>query len=142
MEKECYTSSLNVAADPCHLNSVRSFIRMIAGLTGFSDKIAKNIVLAVDEACTNIIRHSYVDQTGTIYLECKVFSDKLEIVLKDYGKPVPECCIKSRKLKEVKPGGLGVYLIEKLMDEVYYKRVDDSYNTLLLVKWRDSRKEK
>jgi anti-sigma regulatory factor (Ser/Thr protein kinase) len=79
------------------------------------------MVLGVDEACTNIIRHAYHlrdDQLISLSLEGK--SDRVCVRLRDYGKQVGAQGMKSRPLDLIKPGGLGLHMIRDAFDQVDY----------------------
>lgn len=80
------------------------------------------IVLAVDEACANIIRHSYegaVDKP--ILCEGQLEDGTISFILRDFGKKVDPSCIQSRDLGDVRPGGLGVHFMRKVMDTVEFE---------------------
>ena len=106
---------------------------------GFSDKEIYSIQLAADEASTNIIEHAYAGvEDGKIEIDCNIFDGGLKIVMRDQGKPfdpssVPEPNVKA-DLSERKIGGLGMYLMRKLMDEVSYESSAERGNVLTMVK--------
>jgi anti-sigma regulatory factor (Ser/Thr protein kinase) len=104
-------------------------------MTQFSKKDTSNLVLAVDEACANILRHNYRGKTdGVIILECRFKKKNLEFVLKDKGFPMDCKKIQHRPLDEVRPGGLGVFFIKKMMDKVAYRR-SKAWNIVTMVKY-------
>jgi len=79
------------------------------------------MVLGVDEACTNIIRHAYHlrdDQFISLSLERK--SDCVCLRLRDYGKQARPDSLKSRRADLIKPGGLGLHIIRNAFDRVDY----------------------
>ena len=126
---------------------VRSATARLAELLGFSDSDSHLIILAVDEALTNIIRHAYkgerercIEVTFRLLskTEDSVPQRALEIVLLDDGVPVDPERLRPRPLKEVpidelKPGGLGLHFIRKNMDLVEFLR-RDGRNLLRLTK--------
>jgi anti-sigma regulatory factor (Ser/Thr protein kinase) len=78
-------------------------------------------VLAVDEAITNIIRHAYGgDENQEIILRAESTPDTIEFRLRDFGRQADPETFKSRKLADVRPGGLGCHLIEQGFDTVTY----------------------
>ena len=80
------------------------------------------MVLAVDEACANVIKYAYRgDRQREIILYFKVFDDRLEILIKDFGEKGRPDTFRSRDLKDVRPGGLGIHFIRKVMDETGLK---------------------
>jgi len=102
---------------------VRAIIRAAAAFAGFDRDASSEIELAVTEGCSNVIRHCYGNcDNERIDLVLTLGTDALEIRIDDYGKFVDPSRIKSRPLNDVRPGGLGVHLMHKLMDEVTYKR--------------------
>lgn len=81
--------------------------------------------LAVSEAATNIIEHSYKDEERkTIEYEITLDSDYITFSLRDYGVQVPDNAIKGRDLEDLAEGGLGVFIIDNVMDETRYIHKD------------------
>ena len=131
-------SKITFDANFDNLDEIREFVGEAASQVGFSDKEVYSIQLAADEASSNIIEHAYEGITdGKLEIDCKVFDGGIEIVMRDQGKSfnpsnVPEPNVKA-DLSERKIGGLGMYLMRKLMDEVKYES-SDSGNILKMVK--------
>lgn len=121
------------------LDEIREFVGAIARNGGFSDKDVYNIQLATDEAASNIIEHAYENRPdGILDLSCGVKGDVITIVLIDYGEPfdpseVPLPDLKA-DLSDRKIGGLGIFLMRKLMDEVHYEPRADKSNVLTMTK--------
>jgi anti-sigma regulatory factor (Ser/Thr protein kinase) len=129
---------MSIASHPKYLKLVRSVILQCAMLMNFSEKISKDITLAVDEALTNVIKHSYMGCLNkridiTIYL----LDDRLELKICDFGKKVDPKTIKPRNLCDVKPGGLGVFFMKKIMDEVDYDISSPKGTTLTMIKYKE-----
>jgi serine/threonine-protein kinase RsbW len=122
-----------------NLDDIREFVGEAARRVGFSEKEIYSIQLAADEASTNIIEHAYAGvNDGIIEIDCSTTDEELKIVMHDSGKPfdptsVPEPNVKA-DLSERKIGGLGMYLMHKLMDEVHYEISQEKGNTLTMVK--------
>lgn len=119
---------------------VRAVINFFARQVGFEDAEAMNLMLAVDEACTNIIRHTYGNQADkSIYVRAESLDDRLEIVLEDTGPPIPVGVLEPRPLRredeELKPGGLGTFFISSIMDRVAYESEPGRGNRLTMVKY-------
>ena len=97
------------------------------------------IILATEEAVTNIVHHAYADrEKGPVRISCKIDKNQCIITLIDKGKrfnpadvPLPDISadIASREI-----GGLGIYLIRHFMDSVSYSFSDDIGNQLVMVK--------
>jgi len=121
------------------LDEIREFVGGIARASGFGDKDVYNIQLATDEAASNIIEHAYENiADGRLELSCGVQADTIKIILTDYGEPFDPSEIPLPDLKadlsDRKIGGLGIFLMRKLMDEVHYESKADKSNTLTLIK--------
>ncbi|MEE8219011.1 MAG: ATP-binding protein, partial [bacterium] len=100
---------------------VRKVIQQVSQEGGFTEDEGRKLILAVDEACSNIIKHSYDnDPTKTISLTLTDSAEKLEIRIQDFGKRPDVDRIRPRDLDEVRPGGLGTHFIRSIMDEVTY----------------------
>ena len=125
MTKSNNIYSLSVEASTSQLAKVRGFVAEHAKRLGLSDKEIGNIRLAVDEAYTNIIKHAYKDiPSKPVNIELGSDNTQLWISLKDEGKSFDvqaynEPDIRER-IKNKQRGGMGVYLIRKLMDSVQY----------------------
>lgn len=108
---------LQVPARAEELKNVRGAVRRCAEQAGMGESCVRDVVLAVDEACQNVIRHAYGDaRAGDMLLEVDREDDTLVFCLKDFAPPVDPERIKPRKLEEVRPGGLGTHLIQEAMD--------------------------
>jgi len=127
---------IKIPSEPKFLKIIRSAMNHICETMGFSQEDTNNITLAVDEACSNIIKHAYGGPTDQpIHLICSLYHDRLEVLLRDFGKKVDRKKIKSRELDDVRPGGLGVHLIKSVMDVVNYDNSSEQGNQLQLVKY-------
>jgi serine/threonine-protein kinase RsbW len=121
------------------LDEIREFVGDIARAGGFGDKDVYNIQLAADEAASNIIEHAYEGVSdGLLELSCGVKGNTLTIILVDHGEsfdpseiPLPDL---KADLSERKIGGLGIFLMRKLMDEVHYEVKPKHDNVLTMIK--------
>ena len=131
--------TVQFAAKFDYLDDIREFVGAIARDGGFSDKDVYNIQLATDEAASNIIEHAYEKITdGVLELSCGVRDDRITIVLTDHGEsfdpseiPLPDL---KADLSDRKIGGLGIFLMRKLMDEVHYEAKANKSNVLTMTK--------
>ena len=122
-----------------YLDEIREFVGDIARADGFGAKDVYNIQLAADEAASNIIEHAYEGvSTGVLELSCGVQDDIITIILVDHGEsfdpseiPLPDL---KADLSERKIGGLGIFLMRKLMDEVHYEARSNRSNVLTMIK--------
>ena len=119
-----------------NLKNIRSMLVDFLNNHKLQVKEIKEIELGTDEAVTNIIKHSYKEENkkNIIQVELEISENKVIIHLYDNGTPVNEEKIKPRELSDVKPGGLGTYFINKIMDEVKWKKSDKWVNHLTLTK--------
>ena len=119
-----------------NLKNIRSMLVDFLNNHKLPLKEIKEIELGTDEAVTNIIKHSYKEENkkNIIEVELEFSENKVIIHLYDNGTPVNEEKIKPRELSDVKPGGLGTYFINKIMDEVKWKKSDKWVNHLTLTK--------
>ena len=119
-----------------NLKYIRATIKDFLKINKVDLNIIKNIQLAADEAVTNIIKHSYKEENikNRIDVELELIGDKVFIHLRDNGNPINEKKIKPRQLDNVRPGGLGTFFINKIMDEVIWKKSDKWVNHLTLIK--------
>jgi serine/threonine-protein kinase RsbW len=137
--KRKFQKELKVKSRTENLTRIREFILLNATAVGLKDDALDNIILAVDEACTNIIRHAYrLDPNGEIIIKVKYDGSKLLIELTDYGMSFEPSSVPDPDLQKYyqqhKVGGLGMFLMKTLMDEVKYITVPGEYNQVLLSK--------
>tara|TARA_X000000368_G_C22875578_1_gene642892 strand:- start:120 stop:530 length:411 start_codon:yes stop_codon:yes gene_type:complete len=119
------------------LREVREFSREVISRSSILEESKEELVLAIGEAAQNIVKHAYKDNLDTNdKMQIKIsFKNKiLEIGFFDKGKPIVEENIKHRSLDDIKPGGLGTYFIQQIMDEVVFKEATGWHNNLVLTK--------
>ncbi|MCF6093752.1 anti-sigma B factor RsbW [Microaerobacter geothermalis] len=117
---------LKIPALPEYIAVVRLMISGIASRMGFSYDDIEDIKIAVAEACTNAVSHAYETERGTIIVGCAIDQLKLEITVIDHGKSFDYEKVKGlvgpispdTAIDQLKEGGLGLFLIQTLMDEV------------------------
>ncbi len=131
---------LIIKSKTSYLTKVRNFISEEAKKFGFSDDEVGKITLAVDEACTNIIKHAYkYSGDNTIYLKLNARNNTFEIVIEDYGMPFEPKAIKMPDMREhvrsYKRGGFGMYLMKSLVDKVEYQIQPGVKNRVFLIKY-------
>jgi serine/threonine-protein kinase RsbW len=130
---------LRVKSKTENLSEIRDFVSTNALAAGISAASIDNIILAVDEACTNIIKHAYkLSPQGEIIIKITYDEEKFTITIIDYGKsfepdrvPRPDL---QKYYREHRVGGLGMYLMKSLMDDVEYISIPGEYNQVLLSK--------
>lgn len=136
VEKE----QLKVPAHIDYLGDLRDFVIQIGKKHGFPDKIINAFKLAVDEAATNIIRHAYRDSEGLITIRSIVRKNSLTLCVIDQGAYFDPKRVKDPDLNRYidigKKGGLGIFIIRKLMDEIDYRKTEEG-NELRITKYLD-----
>jgi sigma-B regulation protein RsbU (phosphoserine phosphatase) len=127
---------LRFPADPHRLRMVREEVQRAAGRVANDRKLVQDLVLAVNEACMNIIEHAYKgDRSGEIVLEINNNGQEIEVVLTDFAAPVDFAGIRPRDLEELRPGGLGTFFMNQIMDECAYAHLqNDGGNVLRMTK--------
>ncbi|MDR3570303.1 MAG: ATP-binding protein [Syntrophobacteraceae bacterium] len=112
---------LEAPSDPAVLSAVRALTDKICLAAGVDPAESDKLVLAVDEACTNVIRHGYCDRLdGRIKISFTVEGDRLEIEIRDFGRGADPATFRGRDLGEVRPGGLGMHFIRSAVDTMEY----------------------
>ncbi|MEW6556847.1 MAG: ATP-binding protein [Elusimicrobiota bacterium] len=125
-----------VLSQPKELYTVFEYLTQFGKEINCPVETMLDIKLCIDEAFANIIKHAYQDkQDGKIYFLITVPDDRIEIIIRDFGKKIDPETIKPRDLDDLKPHGLGVLLIHRLMDKVEYNFANPDFNELKLVKY-------
>jgi serine/threonine-protein kinase RsbW len=140
---------LELPSDPSLLCAVRGAVERLTESFGFTAPDCRAVTRAVDEALTNIIRHSYKgrpDQPIEVLFSSVHGqangkpSEGLEILMSDRGPSIERAKLCMRELEEVKPGGLGLHFIKQSMDVVEFRRARGA-NRLRLVKYMRAAKQ-
>lgn len=133
---------LDLTSEPEGLPAVRDLLRQWLTERGWSEQQVHEIVLAVDEALSNVIRHGYENTPGRpIHMRLREITDAeqgggLEICIRDYGRQVDPTQICGRDLDDVRPGGLGVHIIRSMMSTACYQIVPEGGMQLTMLKYR------
>ena len=131
---------LKIPTQSTNLKIIRDFISDIADNAGFEIEDIGDIALAVDEACTNVIKHAYRGgDDKEIIVKVRYDTEKIIITISDTGKgfdsePEDESEIQNR-LDQMKRGGLGIHLMRKTMDEVEFNSDSESMNAVIMTKY-------
>lgn len=112
---------LRVFAKPEQLKRVRSAVREAAMGAGCSENCAEEVVIALNEACMNVMKHGYqLDPSGEMTVQLAVDKGRLVAWLADQCAPIGQSELKSRPLEDLRPGGLGVHFMRECMDDVTF----------------------
>lgn len=123
------------------LPEVSKFVTHAARQAGLDPKAIYAVELAVDEACSNIIDHAYAgEDIGDMECTVSSSSEGLTVILRDYGQPFDPMHVPEPKtdvpLERLRPRGVGLFLMRKMMDRVYYESTPDQGNVLTMFKRR------
>jgi serine/threonine-protein kinase RsbW len=134
------TRAIHIASRTEQLITVREFVSTAAREVGFSDEDISKIALAVDEACTNIIKHAYQSNPNKrITVSVTQGDDAFVITIVDTGRGFNPSHLHLPDMKEYREhprrGGLGVYLMKSLMDKVEYDMHPGRHNEVRLTKF-------
>ncbi|MFQ5750503.1 MAG: SpoIIE family protein phosphatase, partial [bacterium] len=140
MLKKAEKEQLKVPAHIDYLGDLRDFVTHVGKKHGFADKIINAFKLSIDEAATNIIRHAYRDGDGLITIRAIVKRNSLTISILDQGTYFDPKRVKDPDLNRYidigKKGGLGIFIMRRLMDEIDYCRTEEG-NELRITKYRE-----
>jgi serine/threonine-protein kinase RsbW len=141
-KSSCETFSLTLPSLPQYLRLARCFVVELAEAAGFALKDRDRICLAVGEACSNIIRHSYKGSPdGIIILKCELHGNGIRISIRDFGEKMDLSQVRPPAAGAVQCGGLGLHIIKCVMDEVKFETTHEGGNEIHMIKYFPPRKE-
>ena len=132
------SESKDILVHTASLKEVRVFSREVFDKLKLNNDLKEELVLAIAEAAQNIVKHAYKDNPDTedkmvVQISCN--ENKLQIGFYDMGTPVDPTKVKHREIDNVKPGGLGTFFIQEIMDAVEFKDGNKPWiNHLVLTK--------
>ena len=134
-------------ADLSNLPLFRKFILEACGLMKVDAKVSEALQLAIDEICSNLIIHGYKDmEAGEISLSVRQEQKEIEILVEDSGKPFDPAKLEapelSDKIDERKIGGLGVFMVKEMVDEMSYESTNGRNRLSLKMKIEIDNKQK
>jgi serine/threonine-protein kinase RsbW len=140
MKAKIQKYNLKIPSITENLQMIREFVLKIAEKAGFNEETQEQIALAVDEACTNVIKHAHHhDARRLMDIQIQTDTNKMKIIITDKGRGFDITKLKDPNvkqfIKESRHGGLGIYLIKTLMDEVDYDFRPGIKNQVLLTKY-------
>ncbi len=123
------------------LTEIAAFVTQAAREAGLNDDEVFHVEMAVDEACSNVIEHAYATKGGDIDLACSCPANgQFEVVIRDSGQPFDPAEAPKPNVgtppdpENLSEGGLGLYFMRKLMDEVRFEYVPGQDNRLTMRK--------
>ena len=130
---------LVIFSTPDHLPVVRAATEKLCRNIGFPEPEVTQVILSVDEALSNVIRHAY-DGAPDKPIEIELLTLDLPpergimVRIRDHGRVVDRERIQSRDLDKVRPGGLGVHIMTECMDDLEYQPAEGGGTLLVMVK--------
>jgi serine/threonine-protein kinase RsbW len=127
---------ITVPSHPKYLSVVRAVTARMGQLHEMTETVIDDIKLAVDEACSNVIKHAYKGKTGRkITLKYTIQQGTFTVSIDDNGIKFAMEQMKGRSLDDVRPGGLGVHFIRRVFDVVELDDRKRRGNRLILIKY-------
>ena len=129
---------IRVKASLAHLEKLVDFVISLARRHGVPEEKVADLHLAVDEACTNVIRYAYPPgREGDLEVSCRPAAGRFTVAIRDWGKPFDPLSVPppdlSLDLDRRPEGGLGIFFIRKSADELSY-RCEEGSNLLVIAK--------
>ncbi len=131
-------ATLSLYADLAQLTTIREFVSRSGRELDLDEREIYDLQLAVDEACTNIIQHAYDGQGGAMEVTVEPDKGGVRVTVRDWGTPfefqkvpVPDV---AAPLEQRGVGGLGLFLMHQVMDDIIFDFDAVQGNTLTMVK--------
>jgi len=129
---------MRLCADIRDVETIREFVVRVSRDLEVDDRIIPDLELVADELCSNVINHGYNGQGGWIEVTVLPVEQGLQLTIRDWGQgfdpaavPVPDL---EAPLEQRALGGLGLFLVRQLMDEVQFETCDGNGNSVTVVK--------
>ncbi len=123
---------IKIAAYYKYIKIVKNSVELLARVLNFDEEKVYMIKLAIAEALTNIIEHSYkAEKDETIEININIDEKSIAFEITDYGTKQEISNIKSRNLQDYQEGGLGVHIIQSVMDEVKYIHIESGTKLIM-----------
>jgi serine/threonine-protein kinase RsbW len=138
---------LRIPSQTDNLELIREFVARVARKVGFKDDDVSKIELAVDEACANVIKHAYnKGNKKPIDIAIQIDYQKFTVIVTDHGRGFDPNSVKPPDMKEylaeMRVGGLGIYLMRTLMDEIDFDVKPGKRNQVKMSKYFFNKKPK
>lgn len=141
MKKQFDYVEMKFPAKSQYVSVVRLAVSSLASRIGFSYDDIEDLKIAISEAVTNVVHHAY-EGAGEMVIGCALYEDKIELMISDYGSSFEYEKVKAtvgpyhneQSIENLREGGLGLYLMDALMDEVLLAN-NDSGVTVFMTKY-------
>ncbi len=132
---------ITVAATLEQIQVISGFVESLMSLAGFDSRKVMEILLVMEEACTNIVKYAYPEKKdGIIHIIARVSGDRLELIIEDEGIPFDPTnhimALSQADASDHPIGGLGIHLMRSFVDGMSFE-FRDGMNVLTLVKNRN-----
>lgn len=132
--------NITIPSHPKYLSVVRAATVRIGELYGMDNGLIEDLKLAVDEACSNVIKHAYKGDTNKkIVIKFANTKKTFKVIIEDNGVTVPIETIKGRCLEDIRPGGLGIHFIKRIFDVFEFDDKKKNGNRLRLIKYMEAK---
>ena len=112
-------------ATSCSLKTIREDFKQYLNDSRVDDVNTGYIIIAVNEICMNIIQHADGgNYSGKIYISAEIINNILSIWIEDDAMVIDKTSLKGRDITKLEPGGLGLFLVNDIMDTVSYSDRD------------------
>lgn len=125
---------LSMPNKPQYISIIRLTASAVASRIGFNIDDIEDIKVAIGEACTNAIRHGCTGIDDTYNIDFFAYEDKLKIRITDKGKGLSSLNIKEPNAEDLREGGLGLFIIKTLMDDVEVITSENKGTMILMTK--------
>lgn len=137
-------TTLSLFADFEQLAKIRDFVATACCDLGLAQDAIYDLQLAVDEACANVIKHAYGGRGGKIKVTVKAVGDAVQVIIRDWGSAFDPQAVAipdvTAPLEDRPLGGLGLFLMRRMMDRVHFQFDQEQGNTLTMTKRCQGRK--
>jgi serine/threonine-protein kinase RsbW len=131
-------TTMLLCADLAQLGTIRDFVARASRDLDVDERIIPDLQLAVDEICSNVIRHGYGGRSGRIEITVQAVTNGIQFTVRDWGAtfdpeavPAPDL---DAPLEQRSLGGLGLFLVRQLMDKVHFQFSGERGNSVTMVK--------
>jgi serine/threonine-protein kinase RsbW len=120
------------------LAAIRQFVAQAVRDEGLDDQVVPDLQLAVDEVCANVIEHGYAGQGGEIEVTVEAIEGGVQARVRDWGTPFDPQAIPipdvTAPLEQRRPGGLGLYLVRQVLDDIRFEFDAQRGNIVTMIK--------
>lgn len=126
------TIKMEITANPEYVSIIRLTTSGIANKVGFCIDDIEDLKVAISEACTNAIKHSLDNEFTIIY---SMIENGLSIEIIDNGKGYNKSSVSKPDIDNLKESGMGLFIIESLMDEVIVESQEGKGTSVKMIKY-------